>query len=212
MKFIKSINEYLSTDKRLYLKWYFNQISKDIESKLSIQDVNISNKSLDFKFNPDDSEKLTKILNIWVKRLINENLYLVYHFEANNDNSDCYVFFKTLRTQRIKPNRYVYHQTDVSNLNDILANGIKLSDSSNWDDPELAYPPAIFATDIMKDSNVKRNLFYADADDPDTVTLIIDTSIIKNKWYYDLNMYSGRHTKYIMTFEPIPPNAINILE
>ena len=72
----------------------------------------------------------------------------------------------------------------------------------------LDYPPAIFC---LNGYDRDEKMFY----EKDYVTLVIDTEKISNKWYSDLNLtYSHKVSKSkdlfskIMTFEPIPPEAI----
>ena len=174
MKYIKSINEYLNSEKYTYVKWISKSILKDLK-KINIMPYYINSTGFSLSFDVDfdiDKPLLVKI-------------------------------------RRVKPLKFVYHQTSDTNINDILKNGLIPKDSSNWTDKDksLEYPPAIFCTNINLENT--EDLFYGGESPDKKITLKIDTSKIKNVWFNDLHFMSDKH---IMTFEPIPPDAISILD
>jgi hypothetical protein len=143
-----------------------------------------------------------KILkNYEVKLLEKDGLILVVSSEDYNTAIRYNLYFKEAKIKRIKPLKYVYHQTKKENIDDILSNGLIPFDSRNWDneDKSLKYPPSIFAIN----TEILLSPFYKEGD---YITVKIDTTKIKNKWWKDLNIPNG---KFIMTFEPMPPSAIS---
>jgi len=119
------------------------------------------------------------------------------------------IYIKTLHSIRVKPPRYVYHLTDSKNVDDILKNGLtpKSWDDGNWkSEPDLYYPPSIFAiTDF--------SYWHGES------IIQIDTKNLKNKWWKDLNFFSGyeqelekgKSYKAIMTFDKIPPSNLELI-
>ena len=113
---------------------------------------------------------------------------------------------KEPKLKRVKPTKYVYHLTPEENVEYILMDGLKteFSDSDSWGS-ELIYPDAIFASLETDKFGMKSG---------DDVMLKIDTDMISNKWWVDLNFYLPNLNiltrDFIMTFDDIPPEAISL--
>ena len=151
---------------------------------------------------------LNRIINILDKyriKLLNSNILLSYTHNIKNkkfynkyaDSNQISVYYKDIYVKRVSPKKYYYHFTDNKNLPSILKNGLipKSWFNSQWGNlVNKAYPDAIFVSDA-------KNLFFGDT------LLRIDTTNISNKWFDDLNMEEDRY----MTFEPIPPEAIDVV-
>lgn len=142
-------------------------------------------------------EDIERVLNRWDDKLkkMDIGLYLVYKYRDGHDDID--VALKDYRTQRMNPNRYVYHCSPKDNRESIEKNGLELKkwkDSREWKGSiDLAYPPTIFATNIKEYCDQRYDIWR------------IDTKGLTNKWWYDLNFYPNLPTYVpIMTFEPIP--------
>ena len=80
----------------------------------------------------------------------------------------------------------------------------------NWtfESMRLYYPPTIFVA--LEPTGHYNGLLGDDVWE-------IDTTNLKNKWWEDLNFYrhldpQKRKIDYVMTFEPIPPENIKLLE
>ncbi len=223
MKYIKSINEYLNPNKDTYIKWLNNKILSDIKSSnIDVRHVNDYSFSFYISSENNISSDIKKVMNILLKwkkyALENDNLVMmIKNNEFIDDNSAKFkLHYKLLKIKRVKPFRYVYHQTKKANLDSILLNGLLPYDSSEWvsDDWTLEYPPAIFANNMPELNNY--DIFHKDKGD--YVVLRIDTSKIKNKWFSDLNLTydelikKNKPSKYIMTFEPILPKALKLMK
>ena len=221
MKYLKTINEYLSINKETYGNWLFGSILNDIKKMGFIIDKYESGRYdtgyYNFYIDTEDKDndvvntKIMKIINKWdVKTLEKDGLIIVVtpEYEENYIRYD--LIFKEVKIKRVKPFKYVYHQTDNDNVDSILKNGLYLKDSENWDnaDASLKYPPCVFASNV--DSFDIKKMFYKDYE---SAILKIDTTMIPNKWWKDLNMggYKSKLNNYIMTFEPIPPSAISLM-
>lgn len=228
MKYIKRINEYLTDDKRTYLLWLRKAILKDVY-KLNVHiDTYDDIRTYGFSFYlqsktqlelDNDIKNIMRILRHWKKyTLENDNIILIIGYvDFRSDNSAKFIIsYKTLKIKRVKPLHYVYHQTKKENLESILKDGLIPKDSSKWVETErsLEYPPAIFANNLI--SVDKYNLFHSR--NQDYITLKIDTTKIKNIWYSDLNLTGDSKiskdnpSKYIMTFDKIPPFAIELVD
>ena len=164
------------------------------------------------------TNKIKKILDNYSKILFKSNIYMVYVLDVmlgvgNNPDDEtgrCRIYFRNLFTQRVKPQKYIYHRSGAVNRESILKNGLILKSwdkSPEWNDAGyLSYPPAIFATNTGRD-DVWRS--YGDL-------WRIDTTNLPNKWWYDLNFFGGgvgdKRKKHIMTFEPIPPEYLTLVD
>ena len=209
MKYIKSINEYLSPEKNTI--WFNKTILKDVH-KMGIIYTNVDSDSKYLSFVINDHSSIKKVMNIlryWKNYCLEkENLILVIGYINWGDDIKFIIHYKTLKIKRVNPLPFVYHRTHKENLDSILKNGLIPKDSSKWmeENKFLEYPPAIFANNINIKEYPKFDLFKSY--DNDYITLKINTTIIKNKWFYDLNITGSKN--YIMTFDPIPPNAIEV--
>ena len=227
MKYIKSINEYLNPEKQTYIKWLNNSILKEIEKldmKISYEGNTLSSLSFHIEYLKSNDLKMNikliyNIIYKWKKYILEkDNIIMMIYSDIYHDNTIRFnLKYKNLKIKRIKPLRYVYHQTKKSNLNSILEYGLVPKDSSKWtdDDWTLEYPPAIFASNLNDPK--KYDLFHYG--DNDIITIKIDTTKIKNKWFSDLNLEDYENTikkknreEYIMTFDPIPPQALEIIK
>jgi hypothetical protein len=202
------LNEYLSNNKHIQVKWIFTSILDELNrNNFDISDQRYNDSFAEFYISGEniDTKKINKIIDKWNENtMVKDNIIVSYRSENYNEYTKYELYFKEVKIKRIKPNRYVYHQTDSSNIEHIIVNGLTTKDSSNWisSDYTLKYPNAIFA------SNSETDLFYKDEDD-DISTIRIDTFMIPNKWWLDLNLYTRKN--YIMTFDDIPASAITIL-
>lgn len=150
-------------------------------------------------------KNIEKVLDGWAEKLKKKDigLYLVYKYRNGYDDFD--VALKDYRTQRMNPNRYVYHCSPKDNRESIQKSGLELKkwkESREWKNSvELAYPPAIFATNIREYWDNKYDVWR------------IDTRGLDNKWWYDLNFYPNLPSYVpIMTFEPIPAKNLKLIK
>jgi len=150
---------------------------------------------------------LVKILDKYKKITQKEDIIL-----SHQRNDSCsiperiqwVIFMKGKYTRRVKPEKYVYHYTlDENVVKDILKNGLipkKHEQSKFWSkSASLEYPAAIFA---VNGDEVVWNAGHI---------LKIDTEGLSNKWWEDLNFAVGA-SPAIMTFDPIPPDHIELLD
>jgi hypothetical protein len=150
--------------------------------------------------------KLVKVLDKYKVILQKEDIILSYQRNDASfaqDRIQWNIFFKGKYTRRVKPNKFVYHFSsgDESIKNDILKNGLipyKQQDSQTWKNVGLEYPNSVFAVNNDTLSWSTGHIFK------------IDTEGLPNKWWEDLNFKVG-NTDLIMTFEPIPPSHIELL-
>lgn len=204
MKFIKTINEYLNPDKNTYVNYIFKELEKKL-NLLGIPDTDIIKNNIcsNLEIDINTQNKIISLVKKFNIKTIKNNILLtcdLYNGLGLN------IVAKNIYTFRVKPNRYVYHSTKKENIESILKNGLYPKDSSNWEqeDPHLEYPPAIFV------SNIKHLAFHSG---DNYIILKINTSLLKNKWFHDLNMFFGdKAIRYIMTFEAIPPEAITLAQ
>lgn len=115
---------------------------------------------------------------------------------------DFIITLKDQHTQRIKPQRYVYHFSPFSNRESILKRGLipsPWSDSGNWSHvSDVAYNAAVFAVNTDKDSWGQKGWDR----------WRIDTSMIPNKWWHDMNFH--QRPDLVMTHDAIPPEALRL--
>src|SRR6478735_3182280 len=212
MKIFTTLNEYLDSLSLLRVK-HFAEKLKIIFKRKNINIINIEQEEhniyLEFEDKNLNQELITNTINLYRKDLLEKENILLTIYDINKYSySIIYnIYFKNIRLFRVKPNRFIYHQTNKENVDKILKEGLIPRDASKWleEDKTLNYPPAIFMSNGDK-------FFYNDID---IVTLQIDTTKITNKWFTDMNMTYGlkaKKSKYIMTFDPIPPEAIKIFD
>jgi hypothetical protein len=154
---------------------------------------------------------IEKCLNSWRDKLIKNDSGFILSYKYGEELYNYLIVLRDYRTQRVNPNRYVYHCSPIMNRESIRKNGLELrrsTDSFEWSGAlNLAYPPSIFAT-----NNNEERIWDSRQD-----LWRIDTMGLGNKWYYDLNF---PYSKYkddsdsmnpIMTFEPIPAKHLKLI-
>ncbi len=227
MKYILPLNEYINPNKEIYLKWLSNAILKDV-FKLNIpietyDDIRRDGFSFIMTCSTLDDlknniKKVMRILKHWKKYCLEHDnlIIMVGYIDFEHSISAKFIIrYKTLKIKRIKPLKFIYHQTKKENIESILKNGLIPKDSSAWmdEDKSLEYPPAIFVNNISYLDD--KEMFHSKTEE--YIVLQINTTKIKNKWYADLNLSNDdkirrfKPIKYIMTFEPIPPEAIRVI-
>ena len=193
------------------LMW--NDIKKLVNEESYIENHFDSSTMISFTYSKDGltqeqiDDKLKKIEKI-TKKYYNSLLHLniiLSKLRTFNYNNTITIYIKNLHTKRVKPKKYIYHCSDRKNRNSILKDGLipkQHSESKYKNQQSLVYPPSIFTTNRGLDSVWNT--------DSDTDLWEINTENLPNKWWYDLNLYKNSvdATKYIMTFEPIPPEFI----
>ena len=224
MNHIKNINEVIKNKKTI--KWFLNKFLFEINNKLSNKiiknDIKIETyspvyyKLLLLHTSEKDHQTWMKSLDTLKRRLFREDIIVSYKdykkseqeligdgFEMRSTGKTLYdyiIYLKNIHTNRINPNRYVYHFSDEKYRSEILKNGLKKKShtgSKDWEgEIYLEYPEAVFAVnsdvDIWKDGDKWQ----------------IDTSKIKNTWWEDLNFKN--RPDLIMTFSDIPKEAIKL--
>jgi hypothetical protein len=173
---------------------------------------------------PDDEilhNKILKLIEKHKKKIFNNDVIMSYssHRMGNMEFGEDFemlptgtfhynyiLYFKTIHTTRVKPNKILYHFSPTEKRQSILDKGLipmKSEDSERWaDEKDLAYPPAVFC---FNDDVTNQGWHYVSKID----VWEIDTTKIPNKWWEDINNRYGR-TDLIMTFEPIPPQFIKL--
>ena len=109
----------------------------------------------------------------------------------------------------VTPNKYVYHTSNPFFRDKISKEGLlPKGKSETWLSDTKIDGEVIFAVN----SDKKKDWWDSGYDDD---LYRIDTTIIKNKWYYDPNFVTGIYATdkpdKIITFEPIPLNAIELI-
>lgn len=196
------------------LKWYNESIVAEIRKVVKLTswgDNEYNKKEKDFyyfhyRIGHYDEKMKKQILDIikkWKSKLLRQYIILTFNLDNGGGIQERAMLtfaYKDLYRERVKPRRYVYHTTHYLNRDSILEKGLipkPHSESEKWKKvSDLEYPPAIFAvngTNTWEDGDIWQ----------------IDTSLIKNMWYEDLNIASKNK---IMTFEPIPKEAIKLID
>jgi hypothetical protein len=203
------INEILVKSRQLILS-YIKQIEKEIQKNIKDSNVKYEYELPKYGDNlricnlkEEHIKIIEKISKKWEKKLF-ENNVSIKHGKTDDlitgELRTCYFLrFKTIKTQRVKPQKYVYHNTNSEeNRDNILKFGLIPKTNINW--KHIDYPPAIFAvnSDDERDIWGGKYLFR------------IDTTNLKNKWWYDLNFPIGYVS--IMTFEPIGPEYLELID
>ena len=217
MNHLISINEFFINKNNIY--FLINKLIQNISE--NFDDVHVVENEKYHKNNvvyyhlqinpikPKEISKIEKLLKIFIQIFEKNELYFYFTSKRYNNNGlftyvyDCYV--KNDKIQRVKPPKFVYHATDKNNRESIYEYGLSPKSNYRWSN-HLWYRPSIFASSNI-DNMFKSGKQYD--------IWIIDTEKIQNKWYLDLNInkYIGyEHNDYIMTFEHIPPQALDLLE
>jgi hypothetical protein len=199
---IIKLNEYISNTNFITfaIDKLFNKINSKIpNTKIKIDLFEKGDTWISFKIFCDekDSTRVEKLIKLNTKIFLDNNLILGY----KNYENYFELVAKNIYTKRHHPKYgFLYHSTHKDNLEHIAKNGLELKPSHHskeWkNSPYLTYPPAIFATIPPKEWSRK--------------SIKIITKNLPNKWWYDLNMYYDKHSEYVMTFEPIPPEYLEI--
>jgi hypothetical protein len=115
-----------------------------------------------------------------------------------------------VKGERVVPGKFVVHKSNPIFRDSISSSGLKPSlgdcyliyaDSNYEEDEECV--PAIFATDSL----VKKELFDSTYDDD---IWVINTEVANVVWYKDAYFDFGDY-RHIVTFEPIPANALTLV-
>lgn len=221
----KKLNLFVEAINQNFTNSLVNDMVKDIKSMLncSVEEEDVmrflsTDKGVrKFTIKTDKKRGLEKILKTYSEKA-KPDYFLSYEiedrgeiFSSSKGELILKLKFKKSST-RVKPPKYIYHQTDPSRVRKILELGILPTSSKggSWNTVELKYSDSIFfATD-------KNFLFYPHSNKK--VTLVIDTERLPKsvKFWSDYNMYQDHETKkikYIMTKDVIPPSAIeNIID
>lgn len=142
------------------------------------------------------NEKMEEYIQTLFKMFLDNNFIIGYQRVYDT----FYFIVKNIYTQRYFPKDFLYHTTRKSNLETIAKIGLELKSSkysSEWNQIDLTYPPAIFAT-------IPPTMWKGE-------TIKINTKKLQNKWWFDLNMYypdTKDMQHYVMTFEPISPEYL----
>ncbi len=210
MKYIKNFNQINELVKNVtlinsYCKSIYSEILKiNSDVKMDMKDGSIKKRAFFTGLKAQDSSNLKRILNKWKSSLEKEDIILSFHEPTEEwiSVNQLAIYFKNKMTARVHPNRWIFHFTQESKKNDIIKNGLiphatgdpgSATKGVNWE-----YPKSIFAmNNYGKAWGGGRSIFT------------IKTSGLKNKWWYDLNLYDSYYgTDAIMTFEPISPDNI----
>jgi hypothetical protein len=219
----KKFSLFLEAINQQWSKWFIDKMIDEIKSKLNCEITEeeyprylSTDKGIrKFTIKTENKKLLQKIVDKYFKKADGE-YFLSYEIEDrgemfNSSKGELILKLKLKKpSTRVKPPKFIYHQTDPSNVADIMKNGLipKTSKGTSWDTIQLKYPNALFFT---TDLNV---LFYS----RNRVTLVIDTDELPKsvKFWSDYNMYSDeevKNIKYIMTENPISSGAIvNLLD
>lgn len=144
--------------------------------------------------------------NICLKELLVYSIFLIYTYMTKLKKYSIFINERIENNTHLKPvetNRYIYHQSNPIFRDDISKYGlIPKGKSEAWLSDTEIDGEVVFATN----SDNKEDWFYSTYDDD---RYQIDTTKIKNKWYLDPNFDFDDY--HIITFEPIPLNAIKLI-
>jgi hypothetical protein len=210
LTYYELINEELLIKNKKLVKSYAKEIENEVLKAINSNDLKFIYSTENF----DDSDIVLNICNLkegeikyvekiakkWQNRLIENNISISHGVDKSErlDWKIVYnLIFRNIKTQRVKPKKYIYHFTETEeSKNNILKFGLIPKTGVNW--KNIDYPNAIFAIDDESEIWNGRYVFR------------IDTTNLKNKWWYDLNFPIG--SKLIMTFEPIGPEHLELLD
>lgn len=113
-----------------------------------------------------------------------------------------------------KLEKYLWHQSSPKHRESILKNGLipQAFEKSSWKSKDLYYPPAVF---VNNHSNYA-DWFYAEEGNWNADYFCamdcwrIDTSHLKNTWYYDTNLYQDGGS--LFTMETIAPDCLELFK
>lgn len=95
-------------------------------------------KKNDFKIIPmkmdNNVKNIKNLLDRYSKKLLKSNIYMVYDCNDFISYYSFTVYFKILYTQRIKPNKFIYHLSHKKNRDSILKDGLLLKSHDESDD------------------------------------------------------------------------------
>jgi hypothetical protein len=213
----KKFKLFLEATNYQWTKWFIDKLIDKIKKKFNCEiieeeyhrylstDVGIRK----FTIKSDKEKEIKKIIDNYADKTKSE-YFLSYDLENrgnifSSSKGELILTTKLKKSStRIKPPKYIYHQTDPSKVHDILQFGLKPKSSkgSDWDTIQLKYPDSLFF------STDKQILFYRTK-----VTLKIDTELLDKsvKFWSDYNLHGDNETKsikYIMTNSPIPASCI----
>lgn len=230
MRYLQSINEAIKNLN--LLRYYVRRMVLDIFKVFKITGENLHRHKdriniyrLDINIPTEDPiiiEKIKKIIDKYKPIFLKNNMVLTtdnnvypelefddeFYFKPTNKYYTQFIIYvKSLFTNRVKPNKYVYHFSPSENRESILENGLipkSSEDSVRWSkEIELGYPPLIFAVNDDDESG----WYYVSKVD----VWRIDTQMIDNIWWQDLNNKYLRND-LIMTDKPIPKEAIKLVK
>lgn len=165
------------------LKVYFSKTDKETNNKLK--------------------EKLEDLSSTLLENGIMISFFVNY--------ADVEVYFKQINV-KIEPTRYVYHSSPVTNRDSILKNGLlpkSSKESREWAYSFIySYPKAIFATMVNLDTGIINPWKSGGGID----IWRIDTNGLDNEWVIDLNYVGEKENQHIMTFQPIPPEHLELVK
>lgn len=186
----------------------FKEFPEMVSSVVSNLDISSHLNYITMRFDIIENNKyiseVHNILQSWCEKLVDSNnIYMTHRYTFQGFT----IYLKKLKTERIITERFLYHVSKPINRSSIRKHGLLpkgSSDSKLWFDYDyLAYPPAVFATNMgIHDTwHVPGDIWR------------IDTNGLKNEWWYDLNFYgAGDRKKYVMTFDPIPKKYIKFVK
>jgi hypothetical protein len=212
----KKFKLFLEATNYQWTKWFIDKLIDKIKNKINceiIEEEYHRYSSIDvgirkFTIKSDKEKEIKKIIDNYADKTKSE-YFLSYDLENRGNIFSSSKGELILRTKlkksstRIKPPKYIYHQTDPSKIRDILQFGLKPKSSKGiWDNVQLKYPDSLFF------STDKEKLFYKTK-----VTLKIDTELLDKsvKFWSDYNLHGDNETKsikYIMTNSPIPASCV----
>lgn len=194
-------NVYSTTGDKFYMK---------IEIDFNRNDENYSNR---FFASTEGLLYIKKLVNRYRDKFLKEDIIISIEKEYRVLKNTIILIAKDISGKRVYPPKYVYHITKNENVNDILKNGLIPKDNTiikNINDKPvkdykwsgyLQYPSAVFVTtDTTADIFSRVNF-------GDTI-IKINTNKCNNKFFYDLNQEVDQEKNWLMTFDPIPANAI----
>lgn len=150
-------------------------------------------------FDKQSLKILENIIKKYQRNIIHTNILLSYKILKNGID----ICLKNLYTQRYLPSGFLYHVSYPQFREEIKKYGLipHGHDEGHYKTQNvLYYPPAIFAS--------PSEIIWLGGGD----IWKIDTAKIDNKWWLDLNITEEKTKRYLMTFEPIPPENLELIK